>query len=472
MCRGWRGCLPGFRSRRAVSTTPDRYRVPLIMTASQHESGASSFLGTSIAAGTEGMAAVTQALDAIFAHANVPPFVSKQLIQRMVTSNPSPAYVGRVSAVFANNGAGVRGDMKAVIRAILTRCRGARRDRGDRQQHRQIARAGAPADRLGAGICGESPSNAWAIGDTTSSSTRLGESIGHSATVFNFFRPGYTPANTAISTAGLVAPEFQITNELSVVAYVNYMQALIANGSGDFKADYSAILTLAGDSQALIDEVNLVLANGQLSAATTDHRDQECGRQHRQYRRDRPQQPRDDRDPADDGLARLSDLQVRTGPMNPSDTGYQSRRAFLKRSAALGLPGSAMPFVTSLAAIGEAAAAVTTDYKALVCVFLYGGNDYANTLPPYDQASYNLYQAARSNIALARNALDATVLNPVSALAGGRQYALAPTMAPLLPLFNAGKMAVALNVGTLVQPTTKAQYTNTFGAAAAQIVQP
>ena len=144
--------------------------------------------------------------------------------------------------------------------------------------------------------------------------------------------------------------------------------------------------------------------------------------------------------------------------MNPSDTGYQSRRAFLKRSAALGLAGSAMPFVTSLAAIGEAAAAVTTDYKALVCVFLYGGNDYANTLPPYDQASYNLYQAARSNIALARNTLDATVLNPVSALPGGRQYALAPTMAPLLPLFNAGKMAVALNVGSLIQPTTKAQY--------------
>jgi uncharacterized protein (DUF1501 family) len=126
--------------------------------------------------------------------------------------------------------------------------------------------------------------------------------------------------------------------------------------------------------------------------------------------------------------------------MNPSDTGYQSRRAFLKRSAALGIAGSAVPFVTRLAAIGEAAAAVTTDYKALVCVFLYGGNDYANTLPPYDQASYNLYQAARSNIALARTALDATVLNPLTALAGGRQYALAPTLAPLLPLFNAGKL--------------------------------
>ena len=97
-----------------------------------------------------------------------------------------------------------------------------------------------------------------------------------------------------------------------------------------------------------------------------------------------------------------------------------SRRAFLKRAAALSIAGPATPFVTSLAAIGEAAAATATDYKALVCVFLYGGNDYANTLPPYDQPSYDLYQAARSNLALDRASLAATVLAPSAALAGGR----------------------------------------------------
>ena len=140
-------------------------------------------------------------------------------------------------------------------------------------------------------------------------------------------------------------------------------------------------------------------------------------------------------------------------------TDDQSRRAFLKRSAALGVAGVATPFVTSLAAIGEAAAATATDYKAMVCVFLYGGNDYANTLTPYDQASYDQYLAARSNVAHARDALAATVLSPAAGLAGGRQYALAPTMTSLLPLFNQGKLAVVLNVGTLVQPTTKAQYT-------------
>ena len=135
----------------------------------------------------------------------------------------------------------------------------------------------------------------------------------------------------------------------------------------------------------------------------------------------------------------------------------QSRRAFLQRTAQLGLAGVAAPFVTSLGAIGEAAAATAGDYKALVCIFLYGGNDYANTLPPYDQASYNLYQAQRSNIALDRASLAATALSPTNSL-GGRQFALAPAMASLMPVFNAGKMAVVMNVGTLVQPTTKAQY--------------
>jgi len=135
-----------------------------------------------------------------------------------------------------------------------------------------------------------------------------------------------------------------------------------------------------------------------------------------------------------------------------------SRRAFLKRSAALGVAGVATPFVTSLAAIGEAAAATATDYKAMVCIFLYGGNDYANTVAAYDQASYAAYLAARANIALTRESLAATVLNPTAGLPGGRQYALAPTMGSLLPLFDQGKLAVTLNVGTLVQPTTKAQF--------------
>jgi uncharacterized protein (DUF1501 family) len=138
-----------------------------------------------------------------------------------------------------------------------------------------------------------------------------------------------------------------------------------------------------------------------------------------------------------------------------------SRRAFLQRASALSLAGSAAPWAINLAAMGEAAAAGTpADYKALVCVFLYGGNDYGNTLVPYDTASYNLYQGMRPTLAHSQAALAPTVLAPSVALAGGRQYALAPELSSLLPLFTANRLAVMLNVGTLIQPTTKAQYTN------------
>lgn len=136
-----------------------------------------------------------------------------------------------------------------------------------------------------------------------------------------------------------------------------------------------------------------------------------------------------------------------------------SRRAFLQRASALSIAGAATPWALNLAAMGEAAAATATDYKALVCVFLYGGNDYGNTLIPYDNARYAAYQGMRPTLAYPRSALAPTLLMPKAALANGMQYALAPELMPLLPLFDAGRMAVMLNVGTLVEPTTKAQYT-------------
>jgi uncharacterized protein (DUF1501 family) len=135
-----------------------------------------------------------------------------------------------------------------------------------------------------------------------------------------------------------------------------------------------------------------------------------------------------------------------------------SRRAFLQRASAVSMMGTAAPFVMNLAAMGEAAAATASDYKALVCVFLYGGNDYANTLVPYDGTQYGVYTAQRGPLGFTQAALAPTLLNPTTALPNGAQYALAPNLAPILPIFDAGKMAVMLNIGTLVQPTTKAQY--------------
>ena len=141
---------------------------------------------------------------------------------------------------------------------------------------------------------------------------------------------------------------------------------------------------------------------------------------------------------------------------------HHSRREFLRRSGALSLAGAATPWALNLATLAEAAAAGADagaeDYKALVCVFLYGGNDHGNTLLPYDLASYNAYSKIRGSIALPRDSLAATALAPSLALPDGRQMALAPTLAPLKPLFDAGRLAVLLNVGTLIQPTTLAQY--------------
>ncbi len=250
------------------NTTPDRLRRPLVQKASDHELGVKTFLGTTIPANTDGVMSLKIALDTIFAHPNMPPFVSKQLIQRLVTSNPTTGYVGRVSAIFANNGSGVRGDMKAVIRAILLDDE-ARSDAGITNP--SFGKLREPVVRLtnwarAFGVT--SASDLWAFGDTSSTANRLGQSIGHSPSVFNYFRPGYAPPNTSITSSGLVAPEFQITSEPSVIAYVNYMQSLIQSGAGDAKAVYTDILTKAADSQALLDEINLVLAAGQVSPAT------------------------------------------------------------------------------------------------------------------------------------------------------------------------------------------------------------
>ncbi|TFW31323.1 DUF1501 domain-containing protein [Massilia horti] len=141
-----------------------------------------------------------------------------------------------------------------------------------------------------------------------------------------------------------------------------------------------------------------------------------------------------------------------------------SRRAFLRRASALSVAGAATPWALNLAAMAEASAASAGDYKALVCVFLYGGNDYANTLVPYDSTNYTIYQQLRPTLAYSRSALAGTVLNPANVPLDrngvAHEYALAPELGKLAPLFASGKLGILLNVGTLLQPTTKQQYTN------------
>ena len=158
--------------------------------------------------------------------------------------------------------------------------------------------------------------------------------------------------------------------------------------------------------------------------------------------------------------------------MHLIDPKGHSRRAFLRRSGQLAIAGTALPFALNLAAMGEAAAqaAAGDDYKALVCIFMYGGNDHANTVVNYDADSYTRYSTIRGGngdagggVALAKASLDATVLNPATALPGARQYALHPSMKALADVFNNpadGKLAIQLNVGPLVVTLTRVQYAN------------
>jgi uncharacterized protein (DUF1800 family) len=260
---GWKNDAP-----RGSDTTPEFVRRPMVLNSKQHSTLAATFLGVTVPANTDGSAALTTAMNTLANHPNVGPFIGRQLIQRLVTSNPSAAYVGRVAAAFNNNGQGVRGDLKAVLRAVLlddeARSDAKLADPSFGKLREPMLRFIQWARVFGA----TSLSTNWDVGNTGDPATRLGQSPQRSASVFNYFRPGYVPPNTPIAGGGLVAPEFQITNESSVAGYLNYMMTAIGSGHGDIRPNYAAELALAGDAAALVDRLNRLLCAGQLSEAT------------------------------------------------------------------------------------------------------------------------------------------------------------------------------------------------------------
>lgn len=282
------------QSRNQPTTVPGSTRtvpsthyagLPMAFNAARHSTLEVRFLGTTIAANTPGPAALKMALDTIANHPNVGPFIGRQLIQRLVTSNPSPAYVARVAAAFNDNGQGVRGDLAAVFRAILLDPQ-ARATSGLTDP--QWGKLREPMLRLvqwARTFNVRSAQNSWKIGNLSDPATRLGQSPLRSPSVFNFFRPGYVPPSTALAASGAVAPEFQLVNESSVGGYLNYLQGVLRNGiyvnapdlphngstalnGVDIQADYTAELALASDADALVARANLLLCAGQMSPAT------------------------------------------------------------------------------------------------------------------------------------------------------------------------------------------------------------
>jgi uncharacterized protein (DUF1800 family) len=256
---------------------PDRNLKPMRPYAQFHTTEAKTFLGTTIPAQTSNPAeSLRQALDWLFAHPNVGPFIGRQFIQRFTTSNPSPAYVKAVAQAFANNGSGVRGDLKATLKAVLMHPEA-------RVLSDTSGKVREPVLRLSAfmrAFSYKSGTGNFLVGNTIDPGEALAQTPMYAPSVFNFYRPGYVAPGSQSAARNMVAPELQITSELTVAGYVNYMMRGISSGVSninynlpgggrgrDLQSDYVAELALAGDVPMLVDRVTTRLTYGAASAA-------------------------------------------------------------------------------------------------------------------------------------------------------------------------------------------------------------
>lgn len=253
------------------SRNVDAYVRPMIYYANYHSVSEKTFLGVTIPAGAAatGSNDLKVALDTIFNNANVPPFMCQRLIQRLVTSNPTPAYVGRCSAVFANNGSGVRGDLRAVVKAILMDSEARNASLATTPGYGKVREPLIRMVNWMRAFGATSMTGGYLI-TSTSGNTSLGQSALSSPSVFNFYRPGYIPPNTRLGAQNLTAPEFQIVDEVTVAGYANTMQTAIGSGIGsgsDVRSDYDVEIAIADDANALADRMNRLLLYGQMSPA-------------------------------------------------------------------------------------------------------------------------------------------------------------------------------------------------------------
>jgi uncharacterized protein (DUF1800 family) len=250
------------------------FREPMNMVEFAHEPGEKRLLrGTVIPAGLPAQEDLEMAIDNLFEHPNVGPFIGRQLIQRLVTSNPSAAYVQRVAAAFANNGQGVRGDLAAVVRAVLfdpeataapnpSGTFGKLREPVERNvaMLRQFSARSDSDDIYNSGLflqllTGQHPMSAFSV--------------------FSFFSPEHIP-NGELLDLGLQAPEFEITNSSTIVGMSNLIDFAVSSDVATdlpepldpVTLDFSEYLALANDLDALIDRLDTVLTAGQLSASS------------------------------------------------------------------------------------------------------------------------------------------------------------------------------------------------------------
>ena len=257
--------------RQPMTADQSRWRYP--RGESFHSDEEKSFLGLTIPAGTNAADSLKRALDHLFNHPNVAPFFSKQMIQRLVTSNPSPAYVRRVASAFENNGSGTRGDLGAVFKAILLDDEALDPANASNAGFGRLREPMLRFVQLGRTFGMKSTSRDWILRNMSDPSEGLGQSPLRSPSVFNFFRPTYFPTNSQAADNNLLAPEFQLVNETSVAGYINFIERAVETRGylfNDVELDYSDEVGIADDSTALIDRLDLLLTGNQLSTPVRD----------------------------------------------------------------------------------------------------------------------------------------------------------------------------------------------------------
>ena len=218
---------------------------------------------------TAGMLDINAAIDNIFGHTNVAPFISRRLIQRFVTSNPSTGYISRISAVFNNNGAGVRGDMKAIIKAILLDAEARDPAKMSDPTFGKLREPFLKVVNLARAFNAASSNGYYALDQMFTD--HLEEPM-KSPSVFNFFKPDYSPPGP-VTDSGLVAPEFQIVNTSSSITAPNYFYNVPSGdlyrwGSSDpntaVKLDLAPYLALVNDPDAMVRRLDMCMTYGRL----------------------------------------------------------------------------------------------------------------------------------------------------------------------------------------------------------------
>ena len=278
---GW-----AFQSADATSTnaannfrnSASDYLHPMMLYPGQHDDTSKTVIGGVIIPANQGGAAdLAQELDTLFNHPNTGPFISRQLIQRLVTSNPSPGYIYRVAQVFANNGSGVRGDLGAVVRAILTDYEARSSAVAATASFGKLKEPLLRATSLLRAFNGAANNGRFLIFyNDSATTTTLAQYPLHAPTVFNFFEPNFTQPGS-LAAAGLYAPEYQILTDTTAIAIPNQLWNFIyttraANPANDGLVGilFDSLIPYSHQPAALVDQVNTILAAGSMSKATTD----------------------------------------------------------------------------------------------------------------------------------------------------------------------------------------------------------